>query len=126
MEGYSVTIRECSKELTAKQRIQLKDTTDTIKLDTATQEQEEGIIIDPDFYAILDIHNEKSDNTDYANYVVVDKDGQRYVTGSESFWSSFMNIYKEMENETEPWSIKVYRMPSKKREGKDFITCSVI
>lgn len=126
MEGYSTVIRECSKELTAKQRIQLKDTTDTIKLDAATQETEEGVMIDPEFFAILDVHNEKSDNKDYTVYVIVDKDGQRYVTGSESFWSSFMEIYNEMKNETEPWAIKVYRMPSKKREGKDFITCSVI
>jgi glucose dehydrogenase len=121
---YSVTVRESSKELTAKERIQIKDTTDAIRLDEATKES--AVIIDADFYAVLDIHNEKSDDKDYTTYVIVDKDGQRYTTGSPSFWSSFKNIYEEMEDETEPWSIKVYRMPSKNRAGKDFITCSLI
>lgn len=124
MVGYEVTIKETSKTLTAKERIQLKDTTDAIKLDKATQEAD--VIIDVDYYAELEIHNEKSDDKDYANYVIVAKNGNRYVTGSPSLWSSFINIFKEMENETEAWSIKVYRMPSKNREGKDFLTCSVI
>lgn len=124
MTGYEVTIKEVSKELTAKERIMLKDTTDCIKLDKATQEA--PVIIDVDFYAELEIHNEKAEDKDYANYVVVAKDGQRYVTGSQSFWSSFLNIYEEMKNESEPWSIKAYRMASKNRQGKDFITCSII
>lgn len=124
MLGYSVEIKEVSKELSAKERIQLKDTTDVVKLDTATQS--EAVIIDVDFYAELSIHNEHSEDKDYANYVIVDKDGTRYVTGSQSFWSSFQNIYNEMENSNEDWSLKVYRMPSKNRQGKDFITCSVL
>lgn len=121
---YSVVVAETSKELTAKERIQIKDTTDCIRLDEATKEN--AVMIDVDFYAVLNIHNEKSDDKDYTTYVIVDKDGERYTTGSPSFWSSFMNIYEEMENESEPWAIKAYRMPSKNRAGKDFITCSLI
>lgn len=124
MTGYEVKIVETSKELTAKERIQLKDTTDAIKLNKATQGAD--VEIDVDYYAELSVHNEKADDKDYANYVIVDKSGERYVTGSPSFWSSFKNIFSEMAEETEPWKLKVYRMPSKNREGKDFITCSII
>lgn len=123
MTGYSVEIAETSKQLSAKERIRIKDTTDAIKLDEATQDS--AIIINPDMYAVLNIHNEKSDNVDYKNYIVVDKDGTKYVTGSESFWSSFMSIYVEMDGEQEEWGIKVYRAPSKNYKGKDFITCSI-
>lgn len=123
MTGYSVSIAKASRELTAKERIQLKDTTDALKLDEVTQA--EAIIIKPQLYAELDIHNEMSDNKDYKNYIVVDEAGQKYVTGSDSFWTSFMDIAKEMENETEEWAIKVYRMPSKNYKGKEFITCSI-
>lgn len=123
MTGYSVQIAETSKELSAKERIKIKDTTDAIKLDEATQSG--SIFISPAMYAVLNIHNDKSDNADYNNYVVVDKDGTKYVTGSESFWTSFMNIYDEMSGETEDWGIKVYRAPSKNYKGKDFITCSI-
>lgn len=124
MEGYSVQILTTSKELSAKERIQLKDTTDSIKLDKATQTAE--VIIDVDMFAELLVHNDKADDKEYNTYVIVDKDGTRYTTGSPSFWSSFMNIYEEMKDETEAWELKVYRMPSKNREGKDFLTCSVI
>lgn len=123
MIGYSVSIKESSRELTAKQRIALKDTTEAVKLDEATQV--EPVIINVDMYAILAIHNEKSENPDYDNYVVVDKNGTKYVTGSASFWSSFMDIFTEMEGEDEAWSLKVYRVPSKNYKGKDFITCSI-
>lgn len=123
MNGYSVAIKESSRELTAKQRIALKDTTGAVKLDEATQV--EPVIINVDMYAILAIHNEKSENPDYDNYVVVDKNGTKYVTGSASFWSSFMDIFTEMEGEDEAWTLKVYRVPSKNYKGKDFITCSI-
>ena len=124
MEGYSVSIAEVSKELTAKERIKIKDTTDAIKLDEATQATE--VVIELDFYAILNIHNEKSDNKDYKNYVLVDKNGNKYVTGSESFFTSFIAIYEEMKNENEAWSVKAYRVPSKNYKGKDFLTCAIM
>ena len=123
MTGYSVSIAKASRELSAKERIQLKDTTSAMKLDEVTQT--EAIVIHPAMYAELDIHNEMSDNVDYKNYIIVDENGDKYVTGSQSFWTSFMDIAREMENETEQWAIKVYRMPSKNYKGKEFITCSI-
>lgn len=124
MESYAVTIKETSKQLSAKQKIAIKDTTNARKLDEATVNAE-NVLIYPEMWAVLAIHNEKSDDIDYENYVLVDKDGTKYVTGSKSFWSSFMNIYHEMENEDEEWGIKVYRMESKNYKGKQFITCSI-
>ena len=124
MEGYSVTIKETSKQLSAKERIQFKDTTSAKKIDEESQNGD--FIITPSFYGILEVHNEKSDNVDYENYVIVDESGEKYVTGSASFWSSFMDIAKEMEGETEEWAVKVFRVPSKNYKGKDFLTCSII
>lgn len=124
MANYKVEIKEVSAQLSAKQRIALKDTTSAIKLDLATQEA--PVIIYPDFYAVLAIHNEKSDNPDYENYVVVDKSGDKYVTGSQSFWSSFTEIADEMAGEDEEWGVKVYRVESKNYKGKEFITCSIM
>jgi hypothetical protein len=124
MQGYTVSVVETSKELTGKQKIQLKDTTDCVRLDQATLQG--NVMIDVDFWAELAIHNEKSDDKDYTNYVVVDKSGVRYVTGSEAFWSAFRNIFDDMSECDEEWTLKVYRKPSKNRQGKDFITCSVL
>ena len=123
MTGYSVEIKETSRELTAKQRIAIKDTSDAIKLDTVCDEK--AITIDPVDYAVLSIHNEKSDNVDYESYVIIDQNGDKYVTGSASFWNSFMIIYNEMQGEDEEWSIKVYKLDSKNYKGKKFLTCSI-
>lgn len=124
MTGYTIEIREASEELTKKQKILLKDTTGATKLDAATQEG--PVLINPASWAILAIHNEKSSNPDYLNYIVVDKDGSKYVTGSESFWSTFYDIWSDMQGEDEDWSIRAYRSPSKNYTGKDFITCSIV
>ena len=125
MEGYTVKIQESSEELKGKQRIIMKDTSDALKLDEAT-EGGNSITIKVSKWAILGIHNEKADDKEYENYVIVDNEGHKFVTGSQSFWSSFINIYEEMKDEDEEWAIKVYRLPSKNYKGKEFITCSVI
>ena len=124
MTGYSVEIKETSRELSAKERIALKDTSDATKLDVACDE--EAVIITPVAYAVLSIHNEKSDNKDYENYILQDINGEKFVTGSASFQNSFMDIYDEMAGESEDWSIKAYKLDSKNYNGKKFITCSII
>lgn len=125
MTGYSVKIAESSRELTAKEKIKLKDTGDAIKLDEATVEG--ALIIKPTGYVVLDVHNEKSDNVDYKNYIIEADNGNKYVTGSESFWSSFKDIFDEMEDAGETdYEIKCYRLESKNYKGKFFLTCSIV
>lgn len=124
MSNYEVKVREASIELSARDRIRIKDTTNATALDSATQAG--SVVIDPAWWAILDIHNEGSQDKDYSCFVIVDRNGDRFKTGSQSFWASFLNIWEELKDDDEPFQIKVYRMPSKNREGRDFITCSLI
>lgn len=124
MQGYSAKIVDTSREISAKEKIQLKDTTGAIKLDEVLEQG--PLTIKPDMYAVLAIHNEKSDNVDYENYLVKDVDGNTYVTGSESFFSSFRDIFDDMLGEDEEWAIKIYKMDSKNYKGKQFITCSIV
>lgn len=121
---YESKVSECSKEIKARERIWLKDTTDAIRLDEATREGE--LVITPSYYAIISVHNEKADDIDYQQYVVVDATGNKFVTGSESFFKSFKEIYDEMREEEEEYTIKVYRVESKNYKGKSFITCSIV
>lgn len=125
MEGYKVTIKEVSKELTARERIMMKDTSNATKLDEAAS-GDAPLVIQPDAYAVLGIHNEKSDNVDYDNYIIMDKAGNKFVTGSPSFWTSFKEIWEEMANEDEEYSIEVYKKDSKNYKGKQFLTCSIV
>ena len=127
MTGYSVKVVDASKELTKKEQVMFKDLSDAINLSEFIDKHDGSVLIDVDSYVELAIHNEKAkdgQNTDYTNYVVVDKNGTRYYTGSESFWSAFMGIWCEMNDSNEDWSLKVYKKQSKGK--KDFITCSVM
>ena len=127
MTQYEVTIRESSKELTPKERIKIKDLSNSQNLDALTQ-NEESVVINYAYHVILDIHNEKSkDRPDYQNIVVVDKDGNKFNTGSNSFITALEEIIDEMADAgEEDIEIEIYRKPSKNYKGKDFITCSVI
>lgn len=121
---YKATIIESSRELTAREKIKYKDVTGSISLDAATEE--EPLVISPNGYAIVQIHNENSDNKDYKKYVIEDKDGTTYTTGSESFWKSFMDIYTEMVDSGEEWQLRIYKRDSANYKGKKFITCSIV
>lgn len=127
MEGYSATIKYSSKQLTPKERVMLKDTTDAIKIDKLVNDGETPIIY-PVAYVVLGVHNESAKNDkDYEVYVIIDKGGKKYVTGSPSFSSAFVDIFDEMgELEGEEWGVRVFRLPSKNYDGKYFLTCSVV
>ena len=121
---FNSTVKSCSKELTAKERIAIKDTQSAIKLDEAVNG--EGVDISVDYYAVVGIHNDKATPVDYDNYVLVDYDGNKYVTGSQSFWNAFESIANEMAGEEEAWGVHVYKRPSKNYSGKEFLTCHII
>ena len=125
MTGYEAKITYSSKELTAREKIKLKDLTNAVQLDEATQNAEfenaGNLVITPAYYAEVSVHNEKSGTKDYVKFVVVDTNGTKYVTGSESFITAFKDIVDEMTDAGEEnFDIEVYRL-----ESKSFITCSL-
>lgn len=127
MEGYKVSIAEVKHEdITPVERIKLKDTSDAAGLDALTVEQG-TVVINVTNWAVLKVHNDNaSENKDYTKYVLIDTEGRKYATGSQAFWSAFMDIEDEMADAgIETYSIKVYRKESKNRVGKQFLTCSL-
>lgn len=126
MEGYKVEIIYASRELSAKERIVIKDTGDAIGLDQLTQEG--PVIIGYDYHAILQIHNERSSSKDYQKVVIIDKAGTKYTTGSQAFIDSLTDIVGEMSEagETDNIQLNVYRRESKNYAGKCFLNCSLI
>jgi hypothetical protein len=98
--NYSATIAETNLELTAREKIKFKDTQNAVSLlDFAEDAKNNGakaIVENIQGYVVLDIHNEKSDDIDYKNYLIIDGNGDKYVTGSNSFFNAFMAIFTEM------------------------------
>ena len=122
--NYKAVVAETSGQLTAKQKLQISDTTGATQLIQVTAEND--IILKPAAWAVIDIHNEKSDDVDYKNYVIIDTEGKAYVTGSTTFWESFVNIYDTMSGTDEDYEVRIFQKPSKNYNGKAFLTCSVM
>ena len=126
MANYEAKIIETSTELTAKSKLLLKDFSNAQSLDNVIKEGE-SIILHPNMYAILSVHNENSaGDKDYTKYVIIDEDGTKYVTGSTSFFDSFKEIYDELSGSGEEYGIQVTKYPSRNYQGKYFIKCSVV
>lgn len=130
-EDFSVKIIECStpvEELSARDRIKLKDTSAAVSLDSAVTD-DAPITIAPIGYAVLEVHNDKAKgDKDYTQTLISDADGNTYVTGSKSFYNSFIDIWNELDftSTGEKFELKIYRKPSKNYAGKSFITCALV
>lgn len=121
---YEVKIRETSLELTKRESIRIKDLQNAHKLDELVT-PESSFSFDFGGYAILDIHNDNSkDNTDYTNYLIFDRDGNKYYTASKSFWASIWAIITEMGDDD--FSVEVTKHESKNYKGKFFLTASIL
>ena len=120
---YEVNIRETSSELSARERIKMKDFTNCTQLDEVCNDG--SFVITPKAFAILDVHNEKSkEDKDYTKIVIIDNEGKKYITGSSSFFKSLKQIWDEMGEEE--FQIEVYKVPSKNYKGKFFLSCSLV
>lgn len=117
---YSVKVIESSRELSKKEIVSLKQSASMIKLDEVAP-----VTIRPVGYALLDIHNDKLDNPDYKHIVIIDDDGSKYVTGSQTFMNNFMDIWSDLSDEPD-WELSVFKRDSKNYKGKQFLTCDVI
>lgn len=128
---FKVDIIDSSKDLTPRERVALKDTGLCQRLDEIVPDPGEGDFrIVPVAFVTLQIHNDraKDGNTEYKQLVLIASDGERYLTGSESFESSFRDIWDEMGGnpENDPWILSIYKKTSKNRAGKYFLSCSLV
>ena len=118
--------------LSLEDRIAMKLFSDNISINGKCEESEDkSVVINVANYAVMRVHNERSDNKDYNVFCLIDTDGTHYTTSSESFWNTFSTIADELkDNEIDlaktPITIKCILKPSKNRQGKDFLTCTII
>ena len=71
MTGYSVEIVNSTKELTGKEKIMVKDTSNAVKIDDVTNNGN-SITISPKILVTLKVHNEKAqDMPDFGNVALL-------------------------------------------------------
>lgn len=128
--NFSATITETSRELTARERVMFKDTQNAISIndyaESSLKTGEKAVIENVKDYVKIMVHNDKSDDKDYENFVIITDAGDKYVTGSTSFWNAFKAIWDEMKEEAEPWSVQINLIPSRNYQGRNVLTCSLI
>lgn len=127
MEGYSVKIVYTSINLSAKEKVRIKDFSNAAQLDDVIQ-GDAHFMLDYAYHADMEVHNERSKNEkkDYMKRVIVDKAGNQFITGSEAFMSAMDEVLEEMNESGEDFQLECYKVPSKNFAGKSFITCTVI
>ena len=133
MNGYKAVVKESVKGLTAREKIAIKALNDVTELnDLVTPEH--AIMINIDNVVTVQVHNEKSDNQDHNKYVYIDKDGTKYVSGSEPLYTTVKDILSDVEDaiadgemdETEDITIKVMKKESANYKGQMFLTAELI
>ena len=127
---YSTKIVSSSRELTVKEKITLKDFNDCTGLDTVVT-NEQDFIIDPDVIVEVQVHNERAKgDKDYTTIVILDRDGTKYSTSSNSLRDSISDIMDELNDlsaeDKADLKIKVFKKPSKNYSGKYFLTATVV
>ena len=125
---YSATVTSASRDLTAREKLQVTDTNALTPLrESVKQTEDNKLTVQPVGWIIVDVYNEKAEgDTEYKQYIIEDSTGMMFYTGSETFFNSFMQIWEVMKDEGEDYEIEVYEVPSKNRQGQFFLTCSIV
>ena len=114
-------LRSSVENLTARERLLYSDTTTAIRIDKAIDEAAGELILDVAEHFVLCV---KQDGEEYEMILIVTDEGEKYASGSASLIERFYEIADAMGDES--FSVVCYKKPSKKREGKYFITCGII
>ena len=116
---YSVKIDSVygTDELPVKDEIRVKDFTSFSQVEELVKS---GAEFKPEWLAVLTVHNEKSENTEYSVFVFRTDDGEMFYTSSESLLESLMDIIElkdRLNSSGEPWAVVINEFKSKNNTG---------
>jgi hypothetical protein len=132
MSDFNSTIVASSKELTTKEKFALSHESNAIALDKALiDENSEPIIIDVAMWVQRKIHNDNArmSRPDYEDLILVDKNGLKYSSGSDTLIRNFKDCWEAIEQirkEGDEAMLQVFKKPSRNNVGKCFITCTIV
>lgn len=137
---YTAKVAFTSKPISFDMKMKLKTITGATPLSDAIDDAMNALIIKPNYYAIVEVHNPKvkdretgqRSEKDYEIYVIVDKSGEMYTTSSQSFIESLSDLTEEWADaqadgeipEDKDLELKCFKVQSQNNSGK-FITCTI-
>ena len=115
-ERYTAHVEESSHTLSPKQALIMCDMSSHSPLADCVKTGE-VIPIDVAGYAVISIHNPKAKKEkNYKYFIVEDKDGKTYYTGSNSFVEQFMFFWDVMKDNMDEFQVEVFCQPSQNYE----------
>ena len=132
---YEVTITGSSLEkIRGTERLRYTNFAGMVQLDDIISDDGVKTALDITGYVECHVHNDKSDTQEYDKLVLIAKDGELYLTGSDSFKRGFIEIFEALtgdfvEDGIAPqdrvYPILAFKAPSKNIKGKTFLWCAV-
>ena len=132
---YDVEVTGSSFEkLRGRDRLRYTNFASMTQLDDIVGEDGTKEVLGITGYVQCHVFNEKSDEMEYNKLVLIGKDGELYITGSDSFTKEFLEIYEALtqdfiEDGVAPadrvYPILAFKSPSKNIKGKTFLCCTV-
>ena len=132
---YEVTITGSSLEkIRGTERLRYTNFAGMVQLDDIISDDGVKTALDITGYVECHVHNDKSDTQEYDKLVLIAKDGELYLTGSDSFKRSFIEIFEALSDDFDDdgiapqdrvYPILAFKAPSKNIKGKTFLCCAV-
>ena len=132
---YEVTITGSSLEkIRGTERLRYTNFAGMVQLDDIISDDGVKTALDITGYVECHVHNDKSDTPEYEKLVLIAKDGELYLTGSDSFKRGSIEIFEALtaafvEDGIAPqdrvYPILAFKAPSKNIKGKTFLCCAV-
>ena len=132
---YEVTITGSSLEkIRGTERLRYTNFAGMVQLDDIIYDEGEKTALDITGYVECHVHNDKSDTPEYDKLVLIAKDGELYLTGSDSFKRGFIEIFEALTDDfvedgiapqDRVYPILAFKAPSKNIKGKTFLCCAV-
>lgn len=126
MKAYKAEVIDSHKELTARERIQMKEFSDSIRV-TDLIANSEYPVITVCGYAAVHVTNDAAEDPkerDYTKYQFIDSDGIKYSTSSASLYEAVTDIYNELEGQDV--TVRFCSKQSRNFKGGEFLTAVLV
>lgn len=136
-DDYNVTILAADQEYKGRAAIAIKSTDLSVNLGNYLKSNGK-LLVDIEHWVIMQVHNEHAKkDKDYKVIKLIDRNGESYISGSESLISSFTDIWDELEDEFTDniadgcpeknyVELELYMKQSKNDSTNSFITCRLV
>lgn len=121
--NITVTILDVSRLLSRIEEVRVKDSTAAESLSELVDQQGQ-VCFTPNYWARVIVTDERQEKH-FEKLVIVTLDGRKLITGSASFLSTFLDLYKQLAGEQEPVVYIALKRASKKYPGKGFLVCTI-